>query len=69
MPDTTYTTIQGETWDQISVRVYGREVDMHHLIEANPAYTDTMFFASGVVLAVPAIPKAQVVEVPQWKQR
>lgn len=65
----TYTTIQGETWDQIALKVYGREVALYHLIQANPAHTDTLIFEAGVALLVPEIPVDRIVEVPQWKER
>lgn len=66
---TTYSTIQGETWDQIALKVYGRETAMHHLIAANPAHRLTLFFASGVELVVPGIPEEREIDIPRWKER
>lgn len=66
---TIYTTIQGETWDQIALKVYGRETAMHHLIAANPAQRLTLFFEAGVELAVPAIAEEREIEIPRWKER
>lgn len=63
-----YKTIQGETWDQVAKKVYGREVLFHHLVAANPAHKDTLIFSSGVELVVPFIEPQRVVEVPRWKQ-
>ena len=34
MPDT-YTSIQGDTWDMIAYKVYGKESAMVQMIEAN----------------------------------
>ena len=34
MPDT-YTSIQGDTWDMIAYKVYGKESAMVQLMEAN----------------------------------
>lgn len=65
----TYSTIQGETWDQIALKVYGREVALHHLIAANPAHRNTLFFKSGVMLQVPEIEVDRNVDIPKWKER
>lgn len=66
---TIYTTVQGETWDQIALKLYGRETAMHHLIAANPAHRLTLFFEAGVVLAVPAIAAEREIGIPRWKER
>ena len=34
----TYTTIQGDTWDLIAYKLYGEEKYMKNLIEANEEY-------------------------------
>ncbi len=64
-----YTTIQGETWDQIALKLYGREIELHHLIQANPEHREILFFAAGVVLRVPQVAPPAVIEVPRWQQR
>lgn len=66
---TLYTTIQGETWDQIAMKMYGRETAMHHLIAANHEHRLTLFFAAGVELVVPSIPEEREVDIPRWKER
>lgn len=51
----TYTTIQGDTWDGIAYKLYGDEKYMKNLIEANWLYTDVLVFSAGVELTVPEI--------------
>lgn len=50
-----YTTIQGDTWDIISLSQYGTEYMAHELMAANPQYLDVVMFESGVVLELPDI--------------
>ena len=68
MPDNTYTTVQGDTWDMVSLRVYGAEKYMDRLISANPDHRHTVFFAAGVVLSVPEIDAAPPETLPPWKR-
>ena len=64
----TYTTIQGEAWDQVSLAVWGREDLLHFLLQANPAHRDVVLFEAGVELAVPEIEiPAREIE-PPWQQ-
>jgi phage tail protein X len=48
-----YTTIQGDTWDGIAFVVCGDEMQMHWLIEANPQHREIVIFPAGVVLEIP----------------
>nr|WP_304098047.1 tail protein X [Mitsuokella multacida] len=48
-----YTTIQGDMWDSIAYKVYGNELFMDKLLQANQAYNDIAVFPSGVVLDCP----------------
>lgn len=41
---TTYTTIQGDTWDLISFKLFGSEKYMKNLIEANWPLLETLVF-------------------------
>jgi phage tail protein X len=65
---TTYTTIQGDTWDWISKKVYGNERFMHHLIEANPKHHDRVFFPANITIRVPDVDVTQVAILPPWKR-
>jgi len=65
-----YTTIQGDTWDGIAFRLWGREHLMSALMQANPDHADVLMFPAGVVLNVPEVnPDAfvqPVTELPLW---
>lgn len=36
----TYTTVQGDMWDSIAYKVYGKEYGMDALLKANEPYRD-----------------------------
>ncbi|GAB7080839.1 tail protein X [Megalodesulfovibrio paquesii] len=55
MPST-YTTQQGDMWDLVAFRLWGRETLFHHLLAANPAHREAVVFGPGVVLTVPELP-------------
>lgn len=66
----TIKTIQGDTWDKISLRVYGSENFMDRLIVANMDNRKKTIFNSGDVLNVPEIDtEADLVNknLPPWK--
>lgn len=63
-----YTTIQGDTWDIIALKVYGNERYMSDLLKANPRYIDTMFFGAGVEIVCPDIEQNAVENLPPWKR-
>lgn len=66
----TYTTIQGDTWDGIAYKLYGDEKYMKNLIEANWFYTDVLVFSAGVELTVPEITEEEKDDdnLPIWRQ-
>ena len=67
---TSYTTIQGDTWDGIAFRLWGREHLMSALLQANPDHADTLIFPAGVSLAVPDVDLSTTIqpmtELPPW---
>ena len=65
---TTYTTIQGDTWDLISFRLLGSEKYMKNLIEANWPLLETLVFSSGTVITVPDLPEESDEDAPFWRQ-
>lgn len=67
MPDT-YTTIQGDTWDIVSKKVYGSEKYMDRLISANSKHRETVFFPAGIRLSVPEIDEPAPDSLPPWKR-
>lgn len=64
----TYTTIQGDTWDGIAYKLYGDEKHMKELIEANWPVVDTLVFSAGVELNVPDLPEESSSDLPIWRQ-
>ena len=63
----TYTTQQGQTWDQISKAVYGSELLMGELMEGNPKLLHISFFSAVTVLTVPEI-KKDTTNQPPWRR-
>lgn len=66
--DNTYRTIQGDTWDLISFKLYQTGSYMPLLMSANPSHAYTTFFPAGVILAVPAQPAESPDDLPPWKR-
>ena len=63
----TYTTIQGDTWDNIALEVYGEERHADYLMENNYAFLETLVFSAGTVLNTPALPKERDGDLPPWR--
>lgn len=63
----TYTTISGDMWDEISKKVYGTESGMNTLLEANDKYHDTVIFSSGITLIVPDYTTSNANNLPPWR--
>lgn len=65
---TSYTTRSGDTWDGISFRVYGTELHMDLLLDANPEHNDVARFDAGVELVVPPLPEPVLKSpLPPWR--
>lgn len=62
----TYTTIQGDTWDLISYRVFGSDHHTKELIFMNSQHSEIAVFGAGVVLEIPEIDIQVVVSIPPW---
>ena len=63
-----YTTIQGDTWDMIAYKVYGKEACMAKLIEANDELAHIAVFSSGVkIVGPPPEPRASK-SLPPWRR-
>ena len=64
----TYTTIQGETWDQIAYKVYGGEEYAAFLMANNYPFLNVLVFSAGTVLNTPDIPwYEESDELPPWR--
>jgi phage tail protein X len=66
-----YTTVQGDRWDLISLRVYGMQRGSDHhedlLIAANPGLQDYNEFPGGLYVVVPDLPVQTVIPLVPWK--
>lgn len=63
----TYTTIQGETWDEIAYKVYGGEEYAALLMASNYPLLDILVFSAGTVLNTPDLPEYDDEELPPWR--
>lgn len=64
---TSYRTQQGDFWDTIAWRLWGKEELMHELLRANPEHADVLVFPAGVVLTVPDVNTSTVPQdLPPW---
>jgi phage tail protein X len=65
-----YTSVQGDWWDLIALKVYGMrrgdELYMHKLLEANYEIRDLDEFPAGVSVVVPALPIKTVIPLVPW---
>lgn len=70
MADRTYATKLGDTWDVVSLLVYGSELFASDLIGANWEHRATAIFGAGVVLRVPPLPVARKANanLPPWRR-
>ena len=65
---TEYIAQMGDTWDLRPLAFYGNEKHVLILITANPAYSDTVVFEGGEVLAVPEIETETPATLPPWRR-
>ncbi|GIO33128.1 membrane protein [Paenibacillus albilobatus] len=64
---TTYSTLQGDTWDCIAYKLAGSEAFMIPLIHANPQHADIVIFSAGFTLNVPDLPVDAPDSLPPWR--
>lgn len=64
----TYITAQGDMWDTIAYKVYGREAYMTYLLQANEQYNDVAVFSAGVTLLAPDVPDVKTTILPPWRR-
>lgn len=62
-----YETVQGDTWDMIAKKVYGKEKYADFLMENNWHVLDYMVFPSGISLAVPELTEDVDLGLPIWR--
>lgn len=65
----TYTTVQGDKWDEIAYKVYGDTKFTDVLLEANAEYRYIFIFSAGIVLDVPEVEtRITSDDLPPWKR-
>lgn len=65
--DEVYTTIQGDTWDMISYKVYRDSKHIGLLMQKNFNLLDTFIFSSGIEVIIPALPEEENESIPDWR--
>jgi phage tail protein X len=72
METTQYIVKDGERWDTIAHKAYGRASLMQPIIENNPLVPITPRLPAGTVLTIPVIEEIEVKtdkeKLPPWKQ-
>lgn len=64
-----YSSIQGDTWDGIALKVLGNEKYMSDLIAANAELAGLVVFPAGVVVKVPELEEEyEAGKLPPWKE-
>lgn len=63
-----YTTIQGDEWDLIALKVFGDESYLNALLNANQQYNDVLVFSAGIQLVLPEIEVKSTTILPPWKR-
>ena len=66
----TYTTKQGDMWDNIAQSQYGTTSVVGKLMMANTAHIGTYIFPAGVVLDIPEfdLEESTNIVLPPWKR-
>ena len=68
---TTIRTNNGDTWDSVAWRIWGKGVDqtqMAALYAANTAYAETAVFGGNVELIVPEVEETTPQTIPPWRR-
>lgn len=68
MPNDSFTSAQGQAWDQIALIKLGSEKQMGIIIPLNLDETDAIFFSGGQKLEIPAIGVETVKSLPPWER-
>lgn len=66
-----YRTVNGDTWDLISYKVYGKEQYFHKLIRANLNLIDVSVFNSNIPIICPEFIETEIKKLsklPPWKR-
>lgn len=64
---TKYKTIQGDTWDIIAKKVYGKEKYLDYLMKNNYELLEYFIFPAGIELNIPELPEETNSDLPKWR--
>ena len=65
----TYTTGEGDTFDELALDMYGDEKLAHYIIDFNPDYADVLIFPANVELYLPVVEDAETPDtLPPWRR-
>ncbi|MBR3767524.1 MAG: tail protein X [Clostridia bacterium] len=64
----TYTTVQGDMWDNIAFTQLGSSEYLDVLINSNRKYREYYIFPAGIVLTLPDVPASVSSTAPPWKR-
>lgn len=67
----TTSTVMGDTWDTIALRIYGNVLRAQELMEAkeNRPLLDYQVFPAGVIVATPEIEETPATDdLPEWRK-
>jgi phage tail protein X len=62
-----YKTIQGDTWDIIAKKIYGKEIYADFLMTNNFKELDKFVFPEGIILNTPDLPEEKDDDLPPWR--
>ena len=68
LPNKTYVTKQGDTWDIISNKFYNTPFYISTLVKQNPQHSKVLVFNAGVSLNIPEIEVKTPETLPPWKR-
>lgn len=63
-----YITVDGDTFDIISLAFYQNEHYSTEIMKANPEYVGCIVFSAGISLKIPIIEPAAASTLPPWKR-
>lgn len=63
-----YVTVQGNTWDTISLVLYGSPYKVKELVECNTQYSNILIFESGIELNIPILEDEKADSLAPWKR-
>lgn len=63
-----YTASYGETWESISMDLYGTPYKIAELISCNPQYSDVLIFEENAELSIPILEAEKSDTLAPWKR-